>query len=116
MMEWLKRKFTNWFVKKGYSFGYDFSNIETIDGVPFGDPPACFKCPIWVRWLAVYLFSPSIYMYEIGNSLCEAISEGFHSDLDLGFKINNLASVKEGERLFVKYTIENCEERETSQS
>lgn len=46
--EKLKVKFTKWYIKKGYKFGYD-KNRE-----------AYWICPWYVRPLLIF-FSPSIY-------------------------------------------------------
>ena len=111
MMERLKRKFTNWYIKKGYLFGYDYSQCEDIDGIPFGDLKTYVRCPIWVRWLAVYLFSPSMYMYEKVNLLSQAFCEGFESGWTIGIDLseNLIESVKivqeNGERAYASIKI-----------
>lgn len=43
-----RRRFTYWYIKKGYIFGYD----EQMNAV--------WKCPWWVRPLLIF-FSPSVY-------------------------------------------------------
>lgn len=51
-------KFTYWYIKKGYIFGYD----EYMN--PF------WKCPWWVRPFLIF-FSPSIYFVrKIGGAFC----------------------------------------------
>lgn len=61
----LKRTFTKWYVKKGYTFKAD----EDI-----------FKCPIWVRPLLVF-FSPSIYTLE---SIKKSSVDGFKKAIGIG--------------------------------
>ena len=63
----LRRRFTLWYIRRGYGFGYDTSS---------GKPKALFNCPIWVRPL-LFLFSPSIYGYHCyGKMLVEGFLEG----------------------------------------
>lgn len=55
----LKRKFTYWYIKKGYTFEYK-------------DYEAVFNCPWYVRPLLIF-FSPSIYaMRKCGDIFCES--------------------------------------------
>lgn len=63
----LKRRFTLWYIKRGYSFGYDTSSRV---------PKAWFRCPIWVRPLLV-LFSPSVYYARVEILMLEKFWEGF---------------------------------------
>ena len=53
-MNKLKKRFTKWYVDKGYLFGYDFTDNPT---------ESSFVCPIWVRPLLIF-FSPSVYLNE----------------------------------------------------
>lgn len=55
-MEHIRKIFTKWYVKKGYTFGYKVEN-----NMSFG---TYFDCPIWVRPL-LFLFSPSLYTYYV---------------------------------------------------
>lgn len=47
----IKKQFTKWYVKKGYTFGYDFSKCETIGGddifppMPLTQPVVVWGCP-----------------------------------------------------------------------
>lgn len=62
----LKRRFTLWYIKRGYGFGYDTSSRV---------PKAWFRCPIWVRPLLV-LFSPGVYCDRYGKIMLEGFLEG----------------------------------------
>lgn len=46
----LRTKFTKWYYRKGYRADYDGNLV--------------FECPWWVRLLATYLLSPSVYYHE----------------------------------------------------
>ncbi|WP_347256100.1 hypothetical protein [Anaerostipes sp. PC18] len=52
----IKRRFTKWYIKRGYSFGYEF-------GISEGICNARYYCPFWVKPFLI-LFSPSVYMKE----------------------------------------------------
>ena len=76
----IRRRFTRWYVKQGYEFGYDFSDSKILGEPPFqipcGDIKAYWKCPRWVRPLLV-LFSPSEYMARaIGDKIAQWFIEG----------------------------------------
>ena len=62
----MKKRFTKWYVKKGYKFGYE--KIETIGDdvfqIPVKMPKAYFICPFYIKPLLLFLFSPSIYTAE----------------------------------------------------
>ena len=51
----MRRRFTKWYVRKGYGAGL----IDTDELVKL-----VLSCPWWVKILAIFLFSPSIYYYE----------------------------------------------------
>lgn len=53
-------KFTKWYYRKGYRMEW-----KTCD---FGDGVAemIFRCPLWVRPLVYYFFSPCVYYREAG--------------------------------------------------
>lgn len=53
-MNKLKKRFTKWYIDKGYLFGYDFTDNPT---------ESSFVCPIWVRPFLIF-FSPSVYLNE----------------------------------------------------
>ena len=65
----IKKRFTKWYVKKGYKFSYDSSNCEMIGSddifppIPKTPPVAVWHCPWWVKPLLI-LFSPSVYFVE----------------------------------------------------
>lgn len=59
----LTRKFTYWYIKKGYTFKYK-------------DGEAVFDCPWWIRSLLIF-FSPSIYIFrKCGEIFCESFIKG----------------------------------------
>lgn len=53
MIAALKRRFTKWYVAKGYGFRFGLFYMRSI-----------YTCPLWVRPLLVF-FSPSVYMREL---------------------------------------------------
>ena len=66
-MNKLKKRFTKWYVNKGYLFGYDFTVNPT---------ESSFVCPIWVRPFLIF-FSPSIYLNETyGKIMRDGFREG----------------------------------------
>ena len=69
-MNKLKKRFTKWYVDKGYLFGYDFTDNPT---------ESSFVCPIWVRPLLIF-FSPSVYLNETyGKIVRDGIREGIEA-------------------------------------
>ena len=83
----INRKFTYWYIKRGYTFEYD--NYEPV-----------WHCPWWVRPLLIF-FSPSIYlMRKCGDLFCEnfrkALKEATNSMNEATKAINEFAEkVKE---------------------
>lgn len=82
MMMWARRKFTEWYIKRGYTFSYDFSETKTVGEYPFyfpfGVPKTCFVCPVWVKPF-LFLFSPSIYTAgTLGKIFIEGFMEGLN--------------------------------------
>lgn len=82
MITSIRQKFTEWYVKKGYTFGYDFSGTKVIGEYPFlfpyGVPKAYFDCPIWVKPF-LFLFSPSVYQVKaIGDVMIKGFLEGLN--------------------------------------
>lgn len=76
MLDKLRRKFTKWYVRKGYRFEYNFNGYES-----WNIPTAYWICPNWIKPLLV-LFSPSIYQLETdGKALMQGFIDGFNSAL-----------------------------------
>lgn len=102
MIQKIKKKFTLWYIKKGYTFGYEYSGTEFVyydnKKVPLGKPAAVFKCPVWVRPFLIF-FSPSIYMQKTNRQqIVQSFLEGIESVRKNG-KTNILAEIyatKEG--------------------
>ena len=72
-----------WYIKRGYTFGYDFSDIPVYHcdaiKIPGGIPKAIYNCPWWVKPLLIF-FSPSVYyMRTYGKLLAEGFAEGLKS-------------------------------------
>ena len=92
MMKRLRRKFTEWYFRKGYTFGYDFTGIETIGGddifpaMPTSMPRAVWNCPWYVKPF-LFLFSPSIYFCEITKSFAEDFAKGLSKGLEENDKL-----------------------------
>ncbi len=82
----LKKRFTKWYVKKGYTFGYDFSECEMVGGddifppMPKTAPAAVWNCPWWVKPF-LFLFSPSVYAVEAWG---KQFIDGFMAGLQMG--------------------------------
>lgn len=70
-MNKLKKRFTKWYVNKGYLFGYDFT-VEPIE--------SSFTCPIWVRPFMIF-FSPSVYLNETYEKI---MRDGFREGIKAG--------------------------------
>lgn len=83
----LKEMFTKWYIKRGYTFEYDFSNIDNyVDYIATPDnlPQAVWHCPYWVRPLLI-MFSPSIYYIEtFGKNITEGLYRGLTKDERFG--------------------------------
>ncbi len=80
MISKLRKRFTLWYVKRGYTFGYKpvpmFTDADHIFATPAELPDTYFICPFWVKPFLV-LFSPSIYFMEtMGKLLAEAFRQG----------------------------------------
>ena len=62
----IRKRFTKWYIKMGYTFGYD----------SYGD--AYWNCPWYIKPL-LFLFSPSCYCINenIGKAMLEGFLEGF---------------------------------------
>jgi hypothetical protein len=71
----LRKKFTKWYFKKGYTFGYD----------DFSPSSAVWNCPWYIKPF-LFLFSPSVYQMEWSN---EYIVKGFREGLMEGLNEND---------------------------
>ena len=76
-MQELKERFTIWYIKKGYTFGYVLHRIEF-------DEPFCpesivvFNCPWYIKPLLCF-FSPSVYFIEKhGKAIVREFEKGIH--------------------------------------
>ena len=82
----IKKRFTKWYVRKGYKFGYDFINVPVYDDgfmkTPAGVPKAVWHCPWWVKPLLIF-FSPSVYFIEAYSKLAV---DGFMEGLKKGME------------------------------
>ena len=66
----LKKLFTKWYIKKGYTYGLSYTSntrkdITDIYIVRY------YNCPLWCK-LLLFLFSPSVYSAEIGMCIIDA--------------------------------------------
>lgn len=73
-------RFTRWYIRKGYTFGYGFTGVSVMGDeyiiTPCVIPKAIWRCPFWVRPLLA-LFSPSIYAAEAwGKGIVERLIKG----------------------------------------
>lgn len=70
-MHKIKKRFTKWYVNKGYLFEYDFTVNPT---------ESRFVCPIWVRPFLIF-FSPSVYLNETYEKI---MRDGFREGIKAG--------------------------------
>lgn len=69
-MNKIRRAFTLWYIKRGYTFEYDFSDV------PGSIPKTVWNCPWWVVPLLIF-FSPSTYVMEtIGKTIVNGLLSG----------------------------------------
>lgn len=64
----LRERFTKWYYRNGYRLTckeYD-TTFEMI-----------FQCPLWVRPLVEWFFSPSVYYREVGYEFSDSLEAGF---------------------------------------
>lgn len=59
----LRTKFTKWYYRKGYTM--EWKTCDYGDGVA----ETIFHCPLWVRPLVSFFFSPSVYYVELIEDL-----------------------------------------------
>lgn len=80
MIKKVREKFTKWYVKRGYTFGYrtvpiyddGFLKLPSMTGDEY------WHCPWYVRPLLIF-FSPSVYMIE---KAAKIIVEGYLQGLN----------------------------------
>ena len=60
----MRKRFTKWYFKRGYRFGYKVNTDVAV-----------WDCPWWVKPLLIF-FSPSVYFYELGDCVSKEINEG----------------------------------------
>lgn len=86
-MKKIRELFTKWYIKRGYTFGYDYTGVpihsDELVKIPGGIPTAVWGCPRWVRPLLIF-FSPSVYYNHIAMRYAKAISDGILDGLLLG--------------------------------
>ena len=71
-----KKRFTKWYVKRGYKFGYDSSHV------------AIWHCPWLVKPLLCF-FSPSVYCAEnFGKLYADAFMEGLKKGMGAKEDVN----------------------------
>ena len=67
-----RAKFTRWYYRKGYRMFY--VPCDYGDGVG----SMSFVCPWWVRILAGWFFSPSVYYRESESALADIVERRIH--------------------------------------
>ena len=82
----IKRRFTKWYIKRGYTFSYDFTDVPVIGNdfmkIPAGIPKAVWHCPSWVTPF-LFLFSPSVYMREdFGKKFADEFMKGLQVGME----------------------------------
>lgn len=85
-----KEKFTKWYVKRGYTFGYGPTPVydDGVFRIPTGMPEPYWDCPWWVKPLLIF-FSPSVYMTEAWAKLwAEGVEDGMYKSEFLNKKFN----------------------------
>lgn len=65
----MREKFTKWFVKKGYIFAY----------IHLGGFKDVYLCPWYIKPIAYFLLSPSVYFQERGKQIVEWLLDGIKS-------------------------------------
>lgn len=65
----LRKKFTKWYVKRGYSIATYYNGRGSFSYAP--------KCPWWVKPFAKYLLSPGVFHYEHAKQCAASLSKGF---------------------------------------
>lgn len=57
----LRERFTKWYYRKGYTVRYTNELIEN------NAYELIFCCPLWVRPLVYFFWSPSVYYHELSS-------------------------------------------------
>ena len=70
----LRTKFTKWYWYKGYTM--EWKPCDYADGVA----EMIFNCPLWVRPLVYFLFSPSVYYNEVLRDFGEEFETGLKGE------------------------------------
>ena len=65
----IKKRFTKWYVKNGYKFGYDSSHV------------AVWHCPWWVKPLLIF-FSPSVYFMICGKMFTDGFLRCLKNEME----------------------------------
>lgn len=80
-MQELKKRFTIWYIKKGYTFDYVLHRIDFNE--PFYQKPiAIFDCPWYVKPLLCF-FSPSVYFIEKhGKAIVRWFEKGINDAME----------------------------------
>lgn len=66
----LREQFTKWYYNRGYEIWYS--------GEKMG-----FTCPFWVRPVAEFLISPSVYFHEYGMKVAKTFSDELMREINL---------------------------------
>ena len=82
----IKKRFTKWYVKNGYKFGYDFTDVPVYDDgfmkTPAGVPKAVWHCPWFVKPF-LFLFSPSVYaIYDWEKQISDGFVAGLKVEME----------------------------------
>lgn len=85
MISNINERFTKWYIKRGYRFGYDFDGVQVVEygplKIPLDIPESQFTCPWWVKPLLIF-FSPSVYCVETtGRWFNEGFVRGLNDSL-----------------------------------
>ena len=93
MINRIRKAFTKWYIKRGWTSGYHFIYDEESEHPTHPvDAEIYFTCPWWARPLLIF-FSPSVYTFETtGRALLDGFMEGMKSSI-----VNQVKKVRVGE-------------------
>ena len=74
-----RARFTKWYYRKGYRMSYKPNDTELI-----------FSCPLVIRPLVYFLFSPSVYYRELGYDFSECFLAGLRGVLNGNYDAKTL--------------------------